>query len=115
MPEPDGVHAGCVSRFSLTHRPHAQHQLSSLCYWVVHRWPSMTRCWRRCPTSTTLGRGGMLDTWMEGVKRCGVKNAMVIALDARHKSQRREVRHPGIRDARAGAWRNHVIFSGSKG
>ncbi len=26
--------------------------------------------------------GGMLDTWMEGVKRAGVKNAMVIALDA---------------------------------
>jgi hypothetical protein len=25
--------------------------------------------------------GGMLDTWMEGVKRSGVKNAMVIALD----------------------------------
>lgn len=29
--------------------------------------------------------GGMLDTWMEGVKRCGVKNAMVIALDAETK------------------------------
>ena len=26
--------------------------------------------------------GGMLDTWMESVKRCGIKNAMVIALDA---------------------------------
>lgn len=26
--------------------------------------------------------GGMLDTWMESVKRAGVKNAMVIALDA---------------------------------
>ncbi len=30
--------------------------------------------------------GGMLDTWMEGVKRCGVKNAMVIALDAMTKA-----------------------------
>ena len=29
--------------------------------------------------------GGMLDTWMEGVKRCAVKNAMVIALDAMTK------------------------------
>ena len=29
--------------------------------------------------------GGMLDTWMEGVKRCGIKNAMVIALDAATK------------------------------
>lgn len=28
---------------------------------------------------------GMLDTWMEGVKRCGVKNAMVIALDPETK------------------------------
>lgn len=28
----------------------------------------------------------MLDTWMEGVKRCGVKNAMVIALDAETKA-----------------------------
>ena len=30
--------------------------------------------------------GGMLDTWMEGVKRAGVKNAMVIALDAMTKA-----------------------------
>ena len=30
-------------------------------------------------------KGGMLDTWMDGVKRCGVKNAMVIALDAETK------------------------------
>lgn len=26
--------------------------------------------------------GGMLDTWMEGVQRAGVKNAIVIALDS---------------------------------
>jgi hypothetical protein len=30
--------------------------------------------------------GGMLDTWMEGVQRAGVKNAMVIALDAQTKA-----------------------------
>ena len=30
--------------------------------------------------------GGMLDTWMDGVKRCGVANAMVIALDAETKA-----------------------------
>jgi arabinosyltransferase len=30
--------------------------------------------------------GGMLDTWMEGVKRAGVKNALVVALDAETKA-----------------------------
>jgi arabinosyltransferase len=30
--------------------------------------------------------GGMLDTWMENVQRAGVKNAMVIALDAQTKA-----------------------------
>ncbi len=30
--------------------------------------------------------GGMLDTWMAGVKRSGVKNAMVIALDPETKA-----------------------------
>ena len=30
--------------------------------------------------------GGMLTTWMENVKRAGVKNAMVVALDAQTKT-----------------------------
>ena len=30
-------------------------------------------------------RGGMLDTWMEGVQRSGLKNAMVVALDDQTK------------------------------
>lgn len=30
--------------------------------------------------------GGMLDTWMENVQRAGVRNAMVIALDAQTKA-----------------------------
>ena len=30
--------------------------------------------------------GGMLTTWMENLKRAGVKNAMVVALDAQTKT-----------------------------
>jgi hypothetical protein len=30
--------------------------------------------------------GGMLTTWMENVKRAGVKNAVVVALDAQTKT-----------------------------
>ena len=39
-------------------------------------------------------KGGMLDTWMDGVKRAGVKNALVVALDDQTK---RNVEERGLR------------------
>lgn len=59
--------------------------------------------------------GGMLDTWMEGVKRSGVKNAMVIALDSETR-QNAEARgipshqmHVKIPKAQANNGNNHAV------
>lgn len=59
--------------------------------------------------------GGMLDTWMEGVKRSGVKNAMVIALDdeTRQNAEARGVpshqMHIEVAKAQAGSGDNHAV------
>mmetsp|Transcript_13551 Transcript_13551/g.40975 ORF Transcript_13551/g.40975 Transcript_13551/m.40975 type:complete len:430 (-) Transcript_13551:85-1374(-) len=59
--------------------------------------------------------GGMLDTWMEGVQRAGVKNAIVIALDSvtRQNAESKGIPaheiHVEIPKAQAGNGDNHAV------
>ena len=62
-------------------------------------------------------KGGMLDTWMDGVKRAGVKNALVIALDDQTK---RNVEERGLHafrmdleipETQKNAGSNHAVSS----
>ncbi len=56
--------------------------------------------------------GGMLDTWMEGVKRCGVKNAMVIALDAATKANAEKFGIPAFEmHVQVHEYPHHVLLS----
>ncbi|CAL5218343.1 g3 [Coccomyxa viridis] len=59
--------------------------------------------------------GGMLDTWMEGVKRANVTNAMVIALDRETKDHAESMGVPAhlmilqVSEAQKGVGSNHAV------